>query len=153
MTRKGPQISERTWNTLRRYGLRDRYDEDAHVCLKKIQATLRENRDPELIHALAELSYVEGKIAESAGAESDALGHFGVALTNSYDYLFSPELSETRNQYDPQFRATCGVAAVPSVGAWRSLAARSVRDAEVGGSNPLAPTKPTCVTTGLRLRG
>ena len=25
-------------------------------------------------------------------------------------------------------------------GAWRSLVARSVRDAEVGGSNPLAPT-------------
>ena len=29
---------------------------------------------------------------------------------------------------------------VSLVGAWRSLAARSVRDAEVGGSNPLAPT-------------
>ena len=26
------------------------------------------------------------------------------------------------------------------IGAWRSLVARSVRDAEVGGSNPLAPT-------------
>ena len=31
----------------------------------------------------------------------------------------------------------------PSVGAWRSLVARIVRDDEVGGSNPLAPTKPT----------
>src|SRR5665647_1500887 len=30
-----------------------------------------------------------------------------------------------------------------SVGAWRSLAARIVRDDEVGGSNPLAPTIPT----------
>ena len=29
-----------------------------------------------------------------------------------------------------------------SVGAWRSLAARIVRDDEVGGSNPLAPTIP-----------
>src|SRR5688572_33332970 len=28
----------------------------------------------------------------------------------------------------------------PSVGAWRSLVARVVRDDEVGGSNPLAPT-------------
>jgi hypothetical protein len=27
-----------------------------------------------------------------------------------------------------------------SVGAWRSLVARIVRDDEVGGSNPLAPT-------------
>ncbi|WP_372896948.1 esterase/lipase family protein [Stieleria sp.] len=107
MTRQGPQISERTWNTLRRYGLRDGYDQDAHVCLKKIQTTLRDNRDPELIHALAELSYVEGKKAETKGDQSDALGHFGVALTNSYDYLFDEDLSETRNQYDPQFRATC----------------------------------------------
>jgi streptogrisin C len=31
----------------------------------------------------------------------------------------------------------------PSVGAWRSLVARIVRDDEVGGSNPLAPTRPT----------
>src|SRR5450759_5594684 len=30
-----------------------------------------------------------------------------------------------------------------SVGAWRSLAARIVRDDEVGGSNPLAPTIST----------
>src|SRR5450759_4753980 len=30
----------------------------------------------------------------------------------------------------------------PSVGAWRSLVARIVRDDEVGGSNPLAPTSP-----------
>ena len=29
-----------------------------------------------------------------------------------------------------------------SVGAWRSLVARIVRDDEVGGSNPLAPTNP-----------
>jgi hypothetical protein len=28
-----------------------------------------------------------------------------------------------------------------SLGAWRSLVARIVRDDEVGGSNPLAPTK------------
>jgi hypothetical protein len=35
-----------------------------------------------------------------------------------------------------------------SVGAWRSLVARIVRDDEVGGSNPLAPTK----LTHLRLK-
>ena len=35
-----------------------------------------------------------------------------------------------------------------SVGAWRSQVARSVRDAEVGGSNPLAPTIITSVGAG-----
>ncbi|MCC9602308.1 alpha/beta fold hydrolase [Stieleria sp. JC731] len=107
MNRSGPHISDRTWNTLRRYGLREGYTDDSSVCLQKIQQTIRENRDPELIHSLAELSYVEGKKAESDGRESDALAHFGVTLTNSYDYLFSEELSQTRNHYDPQFRETC----------------------------------------------
>src|SRR6266508_439450 len=43
------------------------------------------------------------------------------------------------------------------VGAWLSLVERSVRDAEVGGSNPLAPTTEqmrgvmTCVITPLVL--
>lgn len=107
LTRKGPQISLRTWNTLRRYGLHERYDEDSVVCLDNIYTTIRENRDPELIYALCELSYVEGKKAESAGLDSDAMGHYGVALTTCYEFLFSEEFSETRNQYDPQFRATC----------------------------------------------
>ncbi|OYP38949.1 hypothetical protein CGZ80_01515 [Rhodopirellula sp. MGV] len=107
LNHSGPQISERTWNTLRRYGLRDGYQKDSTVCLQNIQQTIRENRDPELIHSLAELSYVEGKKAELADRESDALAHYGVTLTNSYDYLFSEELKLTRNHYDPQFRETC----------------------------------------------
>ena len=31
----------------------------------------------------------------------------GISLTNSYDYLFSDDLKDTRNEYDPQFRAVC----------------------------------------------
>ena len=37
-----------------------------------------------------------------------------------------------------------------SVGAWRSLVARIVRDDEVGGSNPLAPTKQPTPASGRR---
>ena len=40
-----------------------------------------------------------------------------------------------------------------SVGAWRSLVARIVRDDEVGGSNPLAPTKLTDLAVKLQDRG
>src|SRR4051794_29374597 len=44
-------------------------------------------------------------------------------------------------------RRSCAIIRRPcttgdSVGAWRSLVARIVRDDEVGGSNPLAPTIP-----------
>lgn len=105
--RKGPQISERTWNTLRRFDLEDRYNANCDQCLDHIRANVNEHPDGDLIYALSELSYVEGKKAERIGDASDALNHFGVALTNSYDYLFSEDLKESRNEYDPQFRAVC----------------------------------------------
>ncbi len=42
-------------------------------------------------------------------------------------------------RYTLRARAARGAAGI-TVGAWRSLVARIVRDDEVGGSNPLAPT-------------
>ena len=107
VSRKGPQLSERTWNTLRRYDLDAHYEKDAQKCFKHIRFRIANNPDAELIYALSELSYVEGKKAEQEGDANRALNHFGVALTNSYDYLFSTDLGTTRNFYDPQFRAAC----------------------------------------------
>ncbi len=105
--RKGPKISERTHNTLRRFDLEDRYAEDSNSCFEHIRQRVNEHPDSDLIYALSELSYVEGKKAEREGRVSDALNHYGVSLTNSYDYLFSDDLETTRNAYDPQFRAVC----------------------------------------------
>ena len=104
---KGPEISDRTWNTLRRFDLEDRYRANCDKCFDHIRERVNEHPDAELIYALSELSYVEGKKAERVGDTNDALNHFGVALTNSYDYLFSDDLGTTRNEYDPQFRAVC----------------------------------------------
>ncbi len=106
-TKQGPQISERTWNTLRRFDLADRYKADSDKCFDFIRNRVNENPDGDLIYALSELSYVEGKKAERIGDVNDALNHYGVALTNSYDYLFSEDLEKSRNEYDPQFRAVC----------------------------------------------
>lgn len=104
---KGPQISKRTWSTLRRFDLEDRYRSNCHSCFDHIRKRVNANPDAELIYALSELSYVEGKKAEREGDPQSALRHFGVALTNSYDYLFSNDLDATRNEYDPQFRSVC----------------------------------------------
>ena len=104
---RGPSISERTQNTLRRFDLEDRYEDDCALCFEHIRQRVNEHPDADLIYALSELSYVEGKKAERAGRLSDALNHYGVSLTNSYDYLFSDDLETTRNAYDPQFRAVC----------------------------------------------
>jgi len=104
---RGPQVSERTWNTLRRFDLEDNYKRDWNECFATIRQRINEHPDAELIYALSELSYVEGKRAESLGQDSDALNLYGITLTNSYDYLFSEDLELTRNPYDPQFRAVC----------------------------------------------
>ncbi|TWT76231.1 Alpha/beta hydrolase family protein [Planctomycetes bacterium CA13] len=102
---KGPQVSQRTWNTLTRFGLDNQYSSDHHKCFTQIRQTINSNPDPELVYALSELSYVEGKKSERTGDLLNALSHYGVALTNSYDYLFSEDLNMTRNAFDPQFRA------------------------------------------------
>jgi hypothetical protein len=53
--------------------------------------------------------------------------------------------------YTAEVLRACDAAGL--IGAWRSQVARSVRDAEVGGSNPLAPTKLTDLTADLEDRG
>ncbi|MCM2372180.1 alpha/beta fold hydrolase [Aporhodopirellula aestuarii] len=104
---RGPEISERTQHTLRRYGLSETYESDSNICIHQLRTLNRQNLDPELTYAVSELAYVEGKKAERIGRTSDAMNHYGIALTTSYRYLFGPQLAEVRNQYDPQFRAVC----------------------------------------------
>src|SRR6056297_2364616 len=88
---RGPEISKRTWDTLRRYGQEDHYRVNHQQCFAEIRETINETPDPELIHALAELSYVEARKAEREGQAPAALNHYGRALTNAYDYLFSED--------------------------------------------------------------
>ncbi|QDV64436.1 Alpha/beta hydrolase family protein [Crateriforma conspicua] len=109
MRLSGPKVSDRTWSTLRRYGLESNYQTDCRTCLSNIRRLIHETPDPELVYALSELAYVEGKKSERAGEVSDALNHYGIALTNSYDYLFSDAYVNTRNPYDPQFRSVCNL--------------------------------------------
>ncbi|MEM9643593.1 MAG: alpha/beta fold hydrolase [Planctomycetota bacterium] len=107
MRMSGHKVSERTWNTLRRYGLEERYSENCGRCVLRMRDLIRENPDADLVYAVTELAYVEGKKSERKGEVSDALNHYGLALTNSYDYLFSSTYEQTRNAYDPQFRSVC----------------------------------------------
>jgi len=104
---KGPEISQRTLGTLRRYGLSETYGHDSQTCIGQLRALNHQNLDSELTYAVSELAYVEGKKAERRGRSSDAMNHYGIALTTSYRYLFGDQLAEVRNQYDPQFRAVC----------------------------------------------
>ncbi|QDS95210.1 Alpha/beta hydrolase family protein [Roseimaritima multifibrata] len=103
---KGPSLSERTSLQLTRFGLLDQYEKDPKATLEKLQQ-MAMSQDQELTFAVGELSYVEGVKAERAGIESTALHHYGMAMSNSYQYLFAADLDATRNPYDPQFREAC----------------------------------------------
>ena len=107
MNSQGPEVSGRSRNTLRRFGLEDQYASDRSACFASMRTLIEQTPEPELIYALSELAYIEGKRAERRGNSSQALKHYGVSLTNSYDYLFSEDLERTRNPYDPQFRDVC----------------------------------------------
>lgn len=104
---RGPEVSERTWGTLRRVGLEKEYPDENDACFAHLRELIDEAADPDLIYALSELAYVEAKKAERRGRLSQALTHYGTSLTNSYDYLFSEDLEPTRNPYDPRFRDAC----------------------------------------------
>jgi pimeloyl-ACP methyl ester carboxylesterase len=107
--RDGPQISQRSINTLKRFDLLELYQRDGHRAVDPIRSVIDETNHVELIYALSELAYVEGKRAERLRDQASALNLYSIALTNSYDYLFSDELSEERNFYDPQFRRVCEI--------------------------------------------
>ncbi|MEM1225719.1 MAG: alpha/beta fold hydrolase [Planctomycetota bacterium] len=104
---RGPVVSDRTSNALRRYGLVETLEADANICIHRLRTIHEQTPDPELAFALSELSYVEGKKADRAGRTSDAMNHYGLALTTSYRYLFGDQLQDVRNEYDPQFRGVC----------------------------------------------
>lgn len=107
--RNGPSITERSRNALKRFGLLEEYERERGKSVVSIRKAIDETHDSELIYALSELAYVEGKRAEQLKDDASALNFFGIALTNSYDYLFSDDLSMERNPYDPQFRRVCEI--------------------------------------------
>lgn len=107
LSRSGPAITERSTSALKRFDLLDEYQQRRGGAVETIRRAIDETNDPELIFALCEVSYVEGKRAEKLHDQATALNLFGTALTNSYDYLFSEDLAAERNPYDPQFRRVC----------------------------------------------
>src|SRR6476646_237944 len=53
--------SARTLDTLRRHGLDQKYRRDVDAALARLERIARAHPDPEVVFALAELSWVEGR--------------------------------------------------------------------------------------------
>ncbi len=98
--------SERTVETLRRHDLESRYRRDVPGVLMQLEKTARANPDCEIVYALAELSWIEGKRLDYR-RKGDALDRYVDAVAYAYDFLFAPELAAGRQPSDPRFRLAC----------------------------------------------
>ncbi len=86
--------SERTLETLTRFDLDGRYRRDPEKTLASLEQYARRGPEPELIYALAELSWIEGRRAEGhRRGGGSALDHYTDTVAYAFDYLFDPELA------------------------------------------------------------
>lgn len=100
--------SERTLETLRRYDLEVRFRRDPEKTLASLERHARRGPESELIFALAELSWIEGRRAEGRRkGGASALAHYTDTVAYAWDYLFDPELAPGRSPADPRYRLAC----------------------------------------------
>src|SRR6516225_7580122 len=96
--------SERTLETLRRYDLDREYRRDVNAALLHLERYAQKRAEAELVYALAELSWIEGKRLDR-WRKPQAIDRFLDAAAYAHDYLFGtePELADGRGQSDPRF--------------------------------------------------
>ncbi len=97
--------TERTAETLKRYSLEREYRRDVNKALLHIEQTAQRRAEPELVYALAELSWIEGKRLER-WRKPQAIDRYLDAAAYAWDFLFDsdPVLAQGRNTADPRFQ-------------------------------------------------
>src|SRR5262245_62807119 len=102
--------SERTHETLRRYDLEREYRRDVNAALAHLQKYAQRRPEAELVYALAELSFLEGRHLDR-WRKAQAIDRFLDAASYAYDYLFEPNpvLAAGRGASDPRFRLACDI--------------------------------------------
>jgi pimeloyl-ACP methyl ester carboxylesterase len=95
--------TERTRETLKRYDLEPRFRRDPDGTMASLERTARNAPDPDLVYALAELSWVEARRLDRR-RRAAALDRYVDAVAYAYDFLFDPELAGGRQPADPRFR-------------------------------------------------
>lgn len=103
--------TERTVETLRRYNLYDLYfprrfrNADINGVLLRLEKFAQQQAEPELVYALAEISWIEGKRLERH-RDPQALDRYLDAAAYAFDFLFDddPLLARGRKPADPRYR-------------------------------------------------
>jgi pimeloyl-ACP methyl ester carboxylesterase len=104
--------SDRTVETLKRFDIERRFRRDPDAALTVLERAAREDPDPDLVYALAELSWIEARRVEShrlldRRRGGSALDRYVDTVGYAYDYLFDPELAAGRQPADPRYRLAC----------------------------------------------
>jgi pimeloyl-ACP methyl ester carboxylesterase len=100
--------SERTEDTLVRYDLKAMFRSDPEAALVRLEKFARQQPDADLVFALAELSWVEGRRLDR-WRRAAAIDRFIDTVAYAYDYLFDPELADPGRAADPRFRQACNL--------------------------------------------
>src|SRR5262245_54796166 len=97
--------TERTVETLRRYGLERVYRRDVNETLLRVEKFAQQRPEPELVYALAEISWTEAKRLER-WRKPQALDRYLDAAAYAYDFLLGddPVLVQGRKPADPRYR-------------------------------------------------
>jgi pimeloyl-ACP methyl ester carboxylesterase len=98
--------SQRTEDTLTRYDLKGQFRSDPEATLARLEKIAREQPEPDLVFALAELSWVEGRRLDRWRRPA-AIDRFIDTVAYAYDFLFDPELADPQRASDPRFRLAC----------------------------------------------
>lgn len=98
--------SERTVETLKRYDLERTYRRNVDHALTALEKVAFAAPEPDVVYALAELSWVEGRRLDR-WRKSGAIDRYLDAVAYAYDFLFGEDLAAGRQPSDPRFRLAC----------------------------------------------
>lgn len=100
---------DRTLETLKRYDLATRYRQDSEYAISKLEQQARLNPEPDLVYALAELSFLEAKRGEAKRLldrkrRVAPLDRYLDTVAYAHDFLYDPALAGGRPATDPRFQ-------------------------------------------------
>ena len=109
LSRKGPQPTDRTVQTLRKYDLEKVQQQDPDAAPMQLQEEIAEEPTADKLQAFAELAYIAAFKADAVGDDARALNLYGVTVFYAYDYLFDPlyDAVAIRTIRSSAARATC----------------------------------------------
>ncbi len=101
-------LSQRSWQTLRRLDLDTAYRRSPDEALAKLHAEALQDPDPDYLFALAEGHYLRGRAVESKNC-CLAVGHYYLCSGYAYHFLFpeKPRPVTDEDIFDPRYRLAC----------------------------------------------